>query len=300
MPKRSLKNILINNLTSRSRDSSQEHFEDNRHQTQTGQVSQTSHSENSFQESLHENSQASACPTRTAKRAAQRVATENDEQRERRLQDSRRRAAQRIVTENEEQREYRLEEQRHRDRRRRKWIKYSYNQNKILAEQYTGVTSFLNQLAEKKNATVCEKIILPSYFPGSTRYYTEILEDAMAIVLRFGSPNFFITMTSYPNRPEIKQALQIHLEDKTILQQLPKDRPDIVARVAKFKFDQIIKDLDKKQVFGKVSAFVYSIKFQKRGLPHMHLLIIMTPGDKIHQVEKLDDLISSEIPQNDD
>ncbi|CAG5059914.1 unnamed protein product [Parnassius apollo] len=138
MPKRSLKNVLINNLTSRSRDSSQEHFEDNRHQTQTGQVSQTSHSENSFQESLHENSHVSACPTRTAKvrclqnltniiraersydldvsrdRASQRVATENDEQRERRLQDLRQRAAQRVATENDEQWERRLQDLRQR------------------------------------------------------------------------------------------------------------------------------------------------------------------------------------------
>ncbi|CAG5059911.1 unnamed protein product [Parnassius apollo] len=107
-------------------------------------------------------------------------------------------------------------------------------------------------------------------------------------------------MTSNPNRPEIKQALQIHLENKTVSQQLPQDRPYIVARVAKLKFDQILEDLDKKQVFGKVSAFVYAIECQKRGLPHMHLLIIMTPGDKIHQAEELDDLISSEIPQHDD
>ncbi|CAG5059910.1 unnamed protein product [Parnassius apollo] len=107
-------------------------------------------------------------------------------------------------------------------------------------------------------------------------------------------------MTSNPNWPEIKKALQIHLEDKTISQQLPQDHPDIVARVAKLKFDQILEDLDKKQVFGKVSAFVYATEFQKRGLPHMHLLIIMKPGDKIHQAEELDDLMSSEIPQNDD
>lgn len=38
----------------------------------------------------------------------------------------------------------------------------------------------------------------------------------------------------------IKQALQINLEDVTISQQLPQDRPDIVARTAKLKFDQLI------------------------------------------------------------
>ncbi|GBP88598.1 hypothetical protein EVAR_25097_1 [Eumeta japonica] len=107
-------------------------------------------------------------------------------------------------------------------------------------------------------------------------------------------------MTSNPNWPEIKQALQMNLEDRTILEQLPQSRPDIVARVAKLKFDQMIEDLDKKQIFGKIAAFVYTIEFQKRGLPHMHLLVIMSSDDKIHQAEELDDLVSSEIPGNHD
>lgn len=183
------------------------------------------------------------------------------------------------------------------ERDRIQWIKY--NQNKILAEQYTGVANFIDRLAESKNATVGEKIILPSSFPGSTRYYSENFQDKMAIVRRLGSPDFFITMTSNPNWPEIKQTLQINLEDRTILQHLPQDRLDIVARTVKLKFYQIIEDLDKKQVFGKVSVFVNTIEFQKRGLPHMHLLIIITSDDKVHQPEELDDLISSEIPGND-
>lgn len=141
------------------------------------------------------------------------------------------------------------------ERDRIQWIKY--NQNKILTEQYTGVTNTLINLPKKKNATVGEKIILPSSFPGSTRYYTENFEDAMAIVRRLGSPDFFITMTSNPNWPEIKQALQINLEDGTILQQLPQDRPDIVSRVAKLKFDQIIEDLDKKNLWKGIGFCVH-------------------------------------------
>lgn len=77
------------------------------------------------------------------------------------------------------------------------WIKA--NQKKILADNYTSVTNFINNLAEQKNATVWEKVILPSSFPGSTRYYTEHFEDAMALVRRLGSPDYFITMTSNPD-----------------------------------------------------------------------------------------------------
>lgn len=184
------------------------------------------------------------------------------------------------------------------ERDRIQWIKN--NQNKIKCDRYLEVNRYLKELAEKKNAAIGEKVILPSSFPGSSRYYTEHFEDAMAIVRRFGSPDFFITVTSNPNWPEIKEACSIKFEDGTSLSLTAQDRPDIVTRVAKLKFDKIIEDLDKKQVFGKVAAFVYTIEFQKRGLPHMHLLLIMRPEDKIHKPEELDDLISAEIPDDND
>ena len=52
----------------------------------------------------------------------------------------------------------------------------------LLAENYVTVNQFLKDFAEKKDAGVGEKVILPSSFPGSTRYYTENFEDAMALV----------------------------------------------------------------------------------------------------------------------
>jgi hypothetical protein len=124
------------------------------------------------------------------------------------------------------------------ERDRIQWIKA--NQKKLQADQYAGLTNFLNELAEKKNATVTEKLILPSSFPGSTRFFTEHFEDAMAIVRRFGSPDFFITITCSPTWPEIKEAACIELSDGSNLQQLAQERPDIVARVAKLKFDNIV------------------------------------------------------------
>ena len=70
--------------------------------------------------------------------------------------------------------------------------------------------------------------------------------------------------------------------------------------IAKMKFDKIIENLDNKQVFGKVAAFVYIIEFQKSGLPHMHLPLTIMPEDKIHKPEELDDLVSAEILDDDD
>ena len=44
------------------------------------------------------------------------------------------------------------------------------------------------------------------------------------------------------------------------------------------KFYELICDI-KKNVFDKISGMVYSIKFQKYGLPHAHILIIIDAND---------------------
>ena len=41
---------------------------------------------------------------------------------------------------------------------------------------------------------------------------------------------------------------------------------------------------------------IYVIKFQKRGLPHAHILLIVAPEDKPVCPEDVDRLISAEVP----
>ena len=62
--------------------------------------------------------------------------------------------------------------------------------------------------------------------------------------------------------------------------QSPQDRPDIVARVFKLKSDQLIEDLVHGGVLGLVVAYMYVIEFQKRGLPHAHILLILADHDR--------------------
>ena len=59
-------------------------------------------------------------------------------------------------------------------------------------------------------------------------------------------------MTCNPDWPEIKEAARVISANGIIIQQSSQDRPDLVARIAKQKFDEFINDLDKKQIFGKV------------------------------------------------
>jgi hypothetical protein len=90
----------------------------------------------------------------------------------------------------------------------------------------------------------------------------------MAIVRHFSKPTFFITFTANPRWTEITQEL--------LPSQQPADRPDIVARVFRLKLLELLTDL-KNGLFGPYAGHVYTIEYQKRGLPHYHLLLFLEP-----------------------
>ncbi|OWY95393.1 Helitron helicase [Phytophthora megakarya] len=114
--------------------------------------------------------------------------------------------------------------------------------------------------------------------------------DAMAIVRETGAPSLFITMTCNPNWPEIKENLRRG--------QKASDRPDIVARVFMQKLKELNKDLDE-GVLGIQAARVHVVEYQKRGLPHAHILLILRPEDKPVSAEDVDNLVWAELPDKD-
>ena len=74
-------------------------------------------------------------------------------------------------------------------------------------------------------------------------------------------------MTCNPHWSEIQDALGTG--------EKAEDRPDMVARVFNLKKDQLLEDINKKGIFGPMAAYCWVIEWQKRGLPHMHLLVIL-------------------------
>ena len=130
---------------------------------------------------------------------------------------------------------------------------------------------------------------------GSPRYYKQHFDDAIAITHRFGMPSLFITMTFNPNWPEVKEAINITIDGIT-LQQDANFRPDIIARVFKLKVKQLLNDIMKRQIFGKALAYVGTIEYQKRGFPHLHLLVILSHDDKKFFLENLDCFVCAELP----
>ena len=74
-------------------------------------------------------------------------------------------------------------------------------------------------------------------------------------------------MTCNPKWQEISQNLG---DFETAI-----DRPDIVAKVFNQKVKILLEDVNKKGIFGKCITYTYVIEFQKRGLPHMHMLLFI-------------------------
>ena len=73
---------------------------------------------------------------------------------------------------------------------------------------------------------------------------------------------------------------------------------DIVARVFHLKKEALLKKLKDKDhpFFGEMVADVYTIEFQKRGLPHIHILIFLREDLKIRDVAMVDAIVRAELP----
>ena len=78
--------------------------------------------------------------------------------------------------------------------------------------------------------------------------------------------------------------------------QTASDRPDLVSRVFHCKLKSLQKDLFDNHILGFVISHIHVIEYQKRGLPHAHLLIILNEEDKPRTPDDYDTIVYAEIP----
>jgi hypothetical protein len=100
--------------------------------------------------------------------------------------------------------------------------------------------------------------------------------------------DFFVTFTCNPKWREIVANIPNYLTAS--------DRPDMVARVFHLKKKELVDDIEKKQVLGFAAARIEIIEFQKRGLPHCHMLVWVDSRDAPSTSEDMDKTICAEIP----
>ena len=160
-----------------------------------------------------------------------------------------------------------------------------FNQAKLKAETYSGLQ---DAVAANEHREAGRYVVLSSSFTGSPRHNHQLYQDAMAAVRKMGKPDLFITFTCNPNWREIVEELRFN--------EKPQDRNDLIARVFKMKLDALLHDLTKGNILGKCISHTAVIEFQKRGLPHAHILLILASEDKPFTADDYDKIVCSEIP----
>ena len=118
-----------------------------------------------------------------------------------------------------------------------------------------------------------EKTFLSQSFHGSRRHLRSLAKNALALVSEYGRPTLFITLTCNPYWPEIVEQL---LPGQTAF-----DRGDIVCQVFHRKLEIVLKNIrygkyfkikNKRNEFYKIQFEVRVIEYQRRGLPHAHMV----------------------------
>jgi hypothetical protein len=104
---------------------------------------------------------------------------------------------------------------------------------------------------------------IPASFIGSRAWASDQVTDALALARELGRPSFFITITSNPKWSKIADQVKpgqhfTHL-------------PTVVCRAFHVRLAHL--KLFMRQHFGTVVYMVAVVEFQKRGLPHCHILV---------------------------
>jgi hypothetical protein len=176
------------------------------------------------------------------------------------------------------------------DQSRLLWFRL--NQPTIRACLYSGLEDAAAQGDDNVDLhSLGQRFILPSSYIGGPRHMQQRFQDSMAIARYFGQVDIFLTATTNPQWPEITREL---LPGQTAY-----DRPDLVSRVFQMKKKAIINFIYKHGIFGSAVAYVYAIEFQKRGLPHVHVLLFLKEPHKLVTTQAIDSCIWARWPNPD-
>ncbi|WVZ84621.1 hypothetical protein U9M48_031635, partial [Paspalum notatum var. saurae] len=164
-----------------------------------------------------------------------------------------------------------------------------FNQDRLRCETYQGISdAVVHGAATGRDVGI--KKSLPASHIGGKRYMQQNYHDRMAIACAYGPPHKFTTFTCNPNWDEIEDALRFEPGQKASY------RSDIVVRVFHMKLQEYLSDIKEGRIFGSVCAVAHSNEFQKRGLPHSHILVWQCDTGREPSAEDIDTYISVELP----
>lgn len=150
------------------------------------------------------------------------------------------------------------------------------NQKSVRVDIYKNLYDAISGADSVDPSRLGTKTILPPSFCGSLRDMYRRYQDAMCIVRNHGKPDLFITFTCNPSWTEIAAVLK---NGESV-----SNRPDLVSRVLRQKFEEFTNEIVKRHIFSIVNAYMYTVEFKKCILPHLHLLLMLEDRYKIRNI----------------
>ena len=89
------------------------------------------------------------------------------------------------------------------------------------------------------------------------------------------------------------------MQDALLPGQRAEDRPDLIARVFAMKKAALVHKIWKEGILGRAVAYVYTVEFQKRGLPHVHFLVFLRRDQNPLTPGKIDLAVRAYFPDPD-
>ena len=148
--------------------------------------------------------------------------------------------------------------------------------------------SELDETINAEGGVRAGRVYLPASFMGSPRMQRKLIEDGLAVLRRLRKPTYFIMITCNPNWPEIRDHPGMHGQNAS-------DRPDLTCHIFRAKLQRILEVLRNGLLGRKVyMMYMYVMEFQKRGLPHAHVALCVSPQPQT--TDEVDQIVSAEIP----
>ncbi|KAF1860256.1 hypothetical protein Lal_00037594 [Lupinus albus] len=142
-------------------------------------------------------------------------------------------------------------------------VLYQEKPKKLRVDKYKNLND-TQGIDQSQGSNQGKRVILPSTFVGGRRYMDQLYFDGMAICSSLGFPDLFLTMTGNPNWPEIVRILKpMGLK--------PHDHPNIISMFFKMKFEELLHDLKKIHVLGKMDIHFIEEEIMETLLTKMYI-----------------------------
>lgn len=74
------------------------------------------------------------------------------------------------------------------------------------------------------------------------------------------------------------------------------NKPDLETCVLQTMFCCLKNEQFKKEIFGQIAAYTYTIEFHKSRLPRTHFLIILKPCSELYSTNFYDHIVCAKLP----